>query len=160
MTPLWIRLAISFRDLVLLMDAPLRRCPFSVAGPPNLLSGCGPAAHAHSREFGAMFSLFVRGENHVSVIDPARKKEVGCVRDRKTVRLPDRAGVHLPFGGRRMLGGACTRKGGGGSSPLDRTTYRVISIFHWNSIAYRGCQFRHDRELQNSFKLAPTPTSS
>jgi hypothetical protein len=46
---------------------PLRRHPFNVAGPPNLLSGCGPAAHAHSREFGAKSSLFVHGENHVRV---------------------------------------------------------------------------------------------
>ena len=81
LTPLWIRLAISFRDLVLLIDAPLRRHQSNVAGPPNLLSGCGPAAHARSREFGAKFSLLVHAENHVSVIDPVRKKG-GAVRSR------------------------------------------------------------------------------
>jgi hypothetical protein len=79
----WIRLAVSFRDLVLLMDAPYVGIHFNVAGPPNLLSGCGPAAHAHSREFGAKFSLFVHGENHVSVTDPARKERCGAVETAK-----------------------------------------------------------------------------
>ena len=71
----WIRLAISFRDLVLLMDAPYVGIHL-MSRATEFALGMRPAEHANSREFAARFSLFVHGENHVSVIDPASKKEV------------------------------------------------------------------------------------
>ena len=54
----------------LLMASALHRHPLNVVGNESSL-GKRPAEHANSREFGAKFSLFVRGENHVSAIDPA-----------------------------------------------------------------------------------------
>ena len=65
-----------------LMAPALHRPPFNLVVNESSLA-MRPAEHANSREFGAKFSLFLRGENDVSAIDPACKKEVRCVRDRK-----------------------------------------------------------------------------
>jgi hypothetical protein len=60
------------------MASALHRHPFNLVGNESSLA-MRPAEYANSREFGAKFSLFLRGENDVSAVDPACKKEVRWV---------------------------------------------------------------------------------